>query len=355
MAAPNLFAYDSTGTVLAMVDGAEILAHSGADESPLWMQACDDRVVGVGATKSEIVTLDAQGRLVWWEAREGKRLATTELGDPAAALAVARDGTCAVALPERVVITRRGEAAHVAELAVATAHALAWSDDGARLAVGTEQGSVKVFEATGGEPVGTADIEETVRSIAWNAAGFWIATAGERVLRIAADGAGSEPITRAGGKSPDLVTCSADGSRFAICLDEITVVVLAYPSRDTVATLGYIERQVVGLAFGPDPWLGVGLDKGDGNKVNLETEAVHRTDTQPGREHHSWLLSAAFDTGKTAEKTPGTGAARDEESAPSPAPTAPTAPTAEASIKGQTLVWIGLIVIGLAVAISRCV
>jgi len=323
-----------------------ILAHSGADESPLWKQTCDDPVIAVGATKTEIVTLDEHGRLVWWDAKEGKRLATTELGDPAVALAVAADGTCAAALPERVVITRRGETEHAATLSVAAAHSLAWSDDGARLAVGTEQGTVQVFEAAGGDPIGKADVEETVRSIAWNTGGFWLATAGERVVRIAADGGGCEPVTRAVGMSPDFVTCSADGSRFALRLDALTTVVLAYPSRDTVAQFSYIERQVVGLAFGPGPWLGVGLDKGDGNKINLETEAIHRTDTQPGRTHNSWLLSASFERGAPR---PASAAKRED------ANSAPPPPTAAASLKGQAYVWLGLIVIGLVIAIARCV
>lgn len=350
MAASNLFAYDRTGAVIGVADGAEILAHSGADESPLWAQTCDDPLVAVGATKREIVTLDERGRLVWWDARDGKRLATTELGDPATALAVADDGTCAAALPEQVVITRRGEPERAATLAVAAARSLAWSDDGARLAVGTEQGTVQVFEATGGEPIGKTDAEETVRSIAWNAGGLWIATAGERLIRIAADGASSETVTRAEGMSPDLVTCSADGARVAFRLDAITAAVMAYPSRDTVASFSYIERQVVGLAFGPDSWLGVGLDKGDGNKINLETRAIHRTDTQPGRPHNSWLLSASFEGD---DPRPAPAAKREEERAAPPEPE--PVKTAEASLKGQAYVWLALIVIGLAIAIARCV
>jgi hypothetical protein len=79
-------------------------------------------------------------------------------------------------------------------------------------------------------------------------------------------------------------------------LGDKTALVLQYPSRETDATISYFDRDITDVCFGPDPWLGIGMNLGDGNKINLETGATHRTDTHPGRDHHSWALSVS--TGK---------------------------------------------------------
>jgi hypothetical protein len=73
------------------------------------------------------------------------------------------------------------------------------------------------------------------------------------------------------------------------------VVVLTFPGRDSAAQFGYIDRRVVGLAFGPRAELGIGLDRGDANKMVFATEMVHRTEPHPGRERTRWALTASFD------------------------------------------------------------
>src|SRR5690606_25794088 len=84
--------------------------------------------------------------------------------------------------------------------------------------------------------------------------------------------------------------CLLDGDALALALGDALVVVLSWPARDTIAQLHYVDRAVTGLHFGPAPWLAIGLDGGDGNKFDLRTGDLHRTDTQPGREHRRWLV-----------------------------------------------------------------
>lgn len=83
----------------------------------------------------------------------------------------------------------------------------------------------------------------------------------------------------------------ANGGRLAAQLSDRAVTLYAWPSLHIETQIEYVERVVRGLAFGPGNWLGVGLDHGDGNKIDVVTSATHRTDTHPGRTHRSWLLS----------------------------------------------------------------
>ncbi|MCK6591944.1 MAG: hypothetical protein L6Q76_30705 [Polyangiaceae bacterium] len=294
MTAQSNFAYDRGGNLIVIGDNNEVLVHSGADESPLWRKTLDAVLAGVGATSDAVITLDANGKLTWWSGTSGQESGSVSLNDAPRALATKPDGTCAVALPESILIVNRAQEKR--KLLVANAGALAFSDNGSHLAVGTDDGRVRVFPAHGDDPVGSTEVQEPVRSIAWNGNNFWLVTSGDRVFRVEAGGTSCEQITRAGGMTPDCVACSADGSLFALRLDPKTVVVLAYPSKDTAATFQYMDRRAVGLAFGPAPYFGVGLDSGDANKFNLATKDVHRTDTHPGRTHNRWMLSVSIET-----------------------------------------------------------
>ncbi len=295
MTAQSNFAYDRGGNLIVIGDGSEVLVHSGADESPLWRKKLDAPLAGVGATADTVITLDANGKLRWWNGKTGQPGETVNLNASPRALAVKVDGTCAVSLPESVVIVNH--ALEKRTLPVPNAGALAFSDNGAHLAVGTDDGRVRVFPAHGDDQIGSAEVQEPVRSLAWNGNNFWIATAGDRVFRVDHDGKASEEITQATGMTPDCAACSADGSLIALRLDPKTIVVLAYPSKDTAATIQYMDRRAVGLGFGPTPYFGVGLDSGDGNKINLATKGVNRTDTHPGRTHNRWMLSVAIESG----------------------------------------------------------
>lgn len=296
MTPSRLFGYSSDGNTIVVGDGNEILVHDGGDESPRFRHTLDAPIFAVAATPNAAVALDEKGGLSCFEPTKGERIKTLESGGSPAAFAAHANGSIAVALDVAIVIFDREGEKRGFDIAGVTA--LAFSDDGEQLAAGTKDGDVRVLSVQSGESIGESKLGEPIRSVAWNAGGFWIAAGGERVFRIEKEGKPHEQLTRASGMSPDCLACSPDGSLIGLRLDAATVVLLAYPSKNTAATIQYIDRKAVGIAFGPRPYVGIGIDQGDGNKINLSTKAVHRTDTHPGREHHRWMLSVAIE--KTA-------------------------------------------------------
>lgn len=348
MPTPNLFAYDPIGSVLVVFDDKELLVHRGADEAPKWKHRVDGDLVGLGAGGDTVITLENTGKLTFWSGADGAVLETIALGKAATSLAVTRNGSkCAVVITDAVAIVCRDTAP--LELAAAGATAAAWSRDGARLAVGDERGTVRILSAAGNE-VGATRLEEPVASLCFSPAGFWIATGGDRVFRVAEDGASVEQITRVGGMKPDCVCASTDGSMFAVRLSDNVMIALALPSRDTVVQLSYVERTIAGVAFGPDRLLGVGLAGGDGNIVDIQEKQLRRTDTFEGRPHNRWLVSTVI----KPEVLPPAPAHAPEGLRAGAATVAERAPFAPAglSITG----WLGIIgaLVALAVALNMC-
>src|SRR5262245_41013944 len=132
MTASNLFAYDRSGSYIVMGDGKELLVHSGADESPLWQKTLDATLVGLGTAGDTIVTLDENGRLTYWNGRDGAEINHQNLGTTPRAFALAASGAAAVTLPDAVAVaSRTGE---LQKIPIMNAGAVAFSDDGGRLA-----------------------------------------------------------------------------------------------------------------------------------------------------------------------------------------------------------------------------
>ena len=348
MPTPNLFAYDPIGSVLVIGDDHEVLVHRGADEAPKWRHRIDGDLVGLGAGGDTVITLENKGKLIFWSGADGAVQETIALGKEATSLAVTRNGSkCAVVVPDAILIVCRDTAP--VELPASGATAAAWSRDGARLAVGDADGTVRVLSAAG-EAVGATRIAEAepVTSLCFSPAGFWIATGGDRVFRVAEDGSGVEQITRAEGMTPDCACASTDGSMLAVRLSDTVVIALAYPSRETAVQLSYMERTIAGVAFGPDRLLGVGLVGGDGNIVDVQEKQLRRTDTFDGRTHNRWLVSTVIKPEVLPPAPAKSGLRAATPDVPERAPFAP----AGLSILG----WMGIIgaLVALAVALNMC-
>jgi hypothetical protein len=293
MPALTRFAYDKSGSVIACADGRELLAYAGTDEHPMWKRTLGAAIVGLGTTPGEVIALDEEGRLERFEASSGTPLPGLALGAHALGLSVAREGTCAALLDGEVALVSSGRLAKRVPMPGATT--VAMREDGGAVAIGTTQGKVQVIALHAGDAEGGADLGAEVGALCWNVKGLWVATSGDRLFQIAAGGGNARPITKIAGRKPEHVSCSADGGLLACRMDRSEVSVISLPEGQTVGTIGYPDRAVEGVAFGPDVWLGVGLDRGDGNKINLTTGACHRTDTHPGRPHNSWALSVQLD------------------------------------------------------------
>jgi WD40 repeat protein len=343
MPAPNLFAYDPIGSVLVVFDGKEVLVHRGADEAPRWRHNVEGELAGLGAGGDTVITLEAQGKLIFWSGADGVVVETIALGEAARSLAVTRNGSaCAIVVDGAILVVTRGSPSHRIDAAGATA--AAWSRDGARLAIGDASGAVRIVSSAG-DAVGATKLEEPVASLCFSPAGFWIATGGDRIFRVAEDGASVEQITRAGGMAPDCVCASTDGSMFAVRLSETVMIALALPSRDTAVQLVYMDRKIAGVAFGPDRLLGVGLLDGDGNIVDITEKQLRRTDTFPGRTHNRWMVSTTIKP-EVLPPAPARAALRQD----SPG-------EASASPGGLPLAgWLGILgaLIAFAIALSMC-
>jgi hypothetical protein len=291
------FAYDKSGSILACVDGAEVLVYRGSDESPLWRASAPSPVVAIGTTPGEVLALDDGGRLSRWAADIGGALATPlPLGDGAARdLAVARDGTAVALVGDRAEVVTGG--ARVRSIGAAGGRAVALTDDGRRAAILTAGALVLVEPSTGAERA-RVPVDGAASAVAWCVRGFFVVAAGSKIVRVALDGGEALPLVDAGGRVRQ-ISASADGGILALLgEDDVKVVLLA--TKEVVGRFGY-ERPLEAVAFGPEVWLGVGLDRGDANRIHLVSGACHRTDPHEGRARTTWTLSITLDTEKVKQ------------------------------------------------------
>jgi hypothetical protein len=97
-------------------------------------------------------------------------------------------------------------------------------------------------------------------------------------------------VTGLGGTTLKAVAANERGTLVALQAGDDLAVVIAWPSRDTAANLRYPERKITGLALGSGA-LWIGLDRGDGNKLDLGSGDLYRTDPHPGRPLERWLVA----------------------------------------------------------------
>ena len=320
----DALAYGPEANVLLVLDGAELIAYDAQTEAPKWQVAFTDPLLSVAfahpqalptagggspwreaAASHAAIVLDAEGSLHAVDLSLGKRLGSIgPLGKPRSVASCVSTGALAVVAGDEVLVWRSGHLVEV-PLAGARASALAFSVDGRTLAVGTEAGDVIMFSldaptvpAAPEEVQPPADTQVPERTFAAHGvgavadlvahpSGTWIAAGARGVFTVTAEGAQRLDKLPSGA----LRACfDATGATLAVQRSDRAIAVYAWPALSVVARIEYTERPVRGIAFGPENWLGVALDGGDGNKIDIVTSATHRTDTAPGRTHRSWTL-----------------------------------------------------------------
>lgn len=338
---PHPFAYSLDGAHLVGADGKELLVYDGPSEGPRWRQALPGPVIAVGATAKEIISLDGLGTLTRWKPSEPVVLESVELGAIPNGLAVSFDGTCAAWSDSALHVLERGRPARSLEFAGISA--VGFGLDG-RIAVGFEDGAVRLVRLSDLETARKTKVESRVTGLGYGLLGTWYAAAGNALFHVL-PGKEAELYRRYTEEKFESLACSADGSFIACRLAGKKVLVQAVSTHEIAAVIQYLEREVGEVAFGPTPWLGVGLDLGDANKIDLDTGAVNRTDEHPGRPHNRWMLQADVREGvagrarrKTAELL-----------APPPPPPALAAPGSDSGINWH---WI-LAGLGILVAIIK--
>ncbi|HEY5927913.1 MAG TPA: hypothetical protein VIV11_39775 [Kofleriaceae bacterium] len=300
-----MIAYDKRGAVFALTEGAELLMHDGDSEAPLWRTTLDAAIVGVGVDGERVIAVTAAGSIRTFGSRSGDVRGHASIAGPVRRACVDATADRVCAITEREVVLVAGGSQRV--LGADSAHAIAMRPDGA-IVVATASDLI-AFAPDGGRT--TRPLAGKINTLAHHPEGFWVLGLPTKLQRWDGSGEPTHITNLPPNSNVEHVACS--DRVLAVSWDRHMVAALAWPSKETLGSLQYLERNVEGLAVGPWPWLGVALDLGDGNKFNLDTAALHRSDTHPGRDHHSWLVSVG-------------GSGRDEES-PRPAPRAPSSPS----------------------------
>ena len=277
-------AYGTDGVHLVTADGRLVLVHDGGSEAPLFVHEMPGDVIALATDAGRVVGFDSGGHAVVLDS-SGAVVQRLELGAEASAGA-ASQGKVAIAGATTAVFS--GDARH--DLHVGAASCVAFSRDGKRIAVGTDSGEVRIFDAATGTPERTVGLPGPARGLAFSVVhGFLVTTKGG-IVQISTSGAVGV-LCGTGDHGIGTLAVSVDGLFAAARVDDGRIILFEVVKNRPAGVITY-ERETGGVAFGPKGWLAVALDLGDGNKIDLDTGNVHRTDPHEGRPRNSWLVLA---------------------------------------------------------------
>jgi hypothetical protein len=251
----------------------------------------DAAVVGVGVTAEAIVAVDAAGVFVACDRHLGEVTRTVALERLATGLAASRGGVVAVLGASSVNLVRATGEELRREIDVPGATAVALDADGRRVAVGTKEGAVRVFDVQSGEERGSSRVAAPVKALCWSPRGYWLASTGSNIARVAAGGKDAGALVPTDDLDLGSLAVSEEGALVAVRVGDRKVAIFDLLDGKFQGVVQY-ERTVGQVEFGPGAMLGIGLDLGDGNKVDLLTGDVSRTDPHPGRTRNRWVLIA---------------------------------------------------------------
>ena len=259
------FAFDAGSDRFAMAMGDSLVASSGGGASA-WRRYTEAPLVAVGLTSRSAITVDEDGRMVRWIAASGDRFETAHVALPARGLAVAASGRAAVLAPgSAIVLTPRPP---VTRVRIADPICAAFSSDGGRLLIATADGRAALVDVDSRAVASTIDAGAPVTGVDRHPDGFWIVTTPHGVHRVGAHGGHTETIVV--GPTVGPVACSSDGVWIAWARSPREIAVAEYGARAVRNELTF-ACNVVGLAFGPPGWLGIGLEHGGVGLVELAT------------------------------------------------------------------------------------
>lgn len=314
VSSPSPFAYGPAGRWLTTTQDHEVFICDGDDDHTVHVIALDDVVAGVRNTPALVLALDVRGTLYGLDPATGLRAWTLPVAGDGLGLAGTEAGRWAVVHGGGVTwgegSQRRGE------LPLAGARFAAFEPSGRVLALVTADGGLCTVEP-GGSPTPLRELGYAATGLCWSALGLWLVSTTRGIFRVPAAGGEPELYLKWGGDAPPVgVACSLNG-RICAFTSEGRAVVLFGVERDVnLGAIVYLDREPGELEFGPKAWLGIGLGRGDGNKIDLVGGATHRTDPPPDRPINRWMVKLGHDAAEIAT----------EHDRPAPAPAAAPAP-----------------------------
>lgn len=283
------YAISAAGNLIVLADGPELLVYSGSNDQGLWKLMAEDILMGVGATKERVYTIDAVGTLFVYRALDGKELGRRSLDIAPFSLAVSPEGGCAVPTPSALVVVPPG--VEPITVPLESPRQLAWGPGGASLGVGSADGTFTAVDPNSGGAWGSVSVGGRITGVSWCASegGCWAVAHDDRVSFVSGDGT-TVLRTMLVGAMVGEVTVSEDGSVLAVVSEETRVDVFELATRTAVGQVVY-DRPIHHIQFGNAHWLGVGFDDGDANRLDVVTGTMTRTQAHPGRAQNAWAMN----------------------------------------------------------------
>ncbi|MBT3219306.1 MAG: WD40 repeat domain-containing protein [Proteobacteria bacterium] len=278
--------YEPNGLCHVCIDGPELLVYDG-DGGPRWKQFCNNLIVDAGATTELVITADLDGLVSFWRAMDGQLVDEVPTNSQPSAMGTAPQGLVALATSDAVVlVSQRSSMPIVAQQPTA----VAFGGNGTSLGVGTASGAFVVLEPNTGEVQGSVDVGEPISGVAFSAMGMWAVVAGSRLHLVSVDGSELLHSTQNCDAPLRGATCSQEGALVSsvIGLNQVGIFDL---QNKKLSGIIHFRREVGAVSMGPRGYLGIGLDDGDANRVDLFNGRAIRTEPHPGRGRNNWNLT----------------------------------------------------------------
>ena len=281
-----LYTYPAHGKVYICADGPEILVYSSNNDGPLWKVFGRDIVCGVGVTKEEVLVLESTGRLVRYRITNGELLEDELLQIAPTGLLVAADEVVAV-IGEQNLYVRAPEGEPML-VGISGDSAVSFGPNGGAIGLGTSDGAFYAVDTSTGGAWGSVTFDGPVTSVAWCAQQEWLVSVGHHIHRVSGDGAQVLGTVDVQGMI-DAVSCSLDGAIVATVTNGTHIRIFEWMNYTAVGNI-WFQRQVQAIEFGPSSWLLIGHEDGDGNRVDLYTGQMTRTQAHEGRAQNAWPM-----------------------------------------------------------------
>lgn len=293
------FSFDRTGSVQVSIDGPELLVYSG-DGVPMWKEFLQGIGFAVHAAGQRIATFDTDGRMVSFTAQDGTPVVDTNLDVVPVAVTGARDGRAAVVGADAVLlVSRDGETFRIEH--VGGTQASFGGDGQTQLAVVGDDGVLTVFDVQTAGVLYSVDVGVPLVDVAFSGMGRWLVLGAGQITQYVVTG--GDETTAPSLQLLRAIPVSPNASRLEVADDGVIVAALCGTREIRVLeiwtdrTCGTISlgRDIGDISFGAGGMLGIGLEDGDSNRVNVTVGGSWRSSPGFGRGSSTWGCQVQID------------------------------------------------------------